>query len=1094
MLAYAGLDTTVPGNVTGLNATPGALSGTVSLSWTAPADDAGVGKEYTGSVESYVVRYSTASISTCAAGTGYTGALPEPATPGTPQTMTVSGLTGGTHYYFAVCAVDEMGLQSSTAATDDAVATIPGMGGGMYDDRHDGWIFTGNWIEASTTGPYQSTFTYSATAGNSATFTIEGNQFTLYYLQHTNRGVANIYIDNFITPVKVLNMNGPTTWQKTWTSPLLDMGVHTVMVEHVSGTYVDVDAIQVHVPVTSGIFDDRYPTWSYTGNWTQINAGGPYQNTFTYSATAGNSAMFTFEGRKFTLYYLQYTNRGVMNIYIDDFTTPAAVLNMYGSLVWQKTWTSDTLSPGIHKIKLVHVSGTYVDVDAIQIHNPLPPAKYDDRHSGWNYAGSWTQLSSGDAYLSTFTYSAAANNSAMFTFEGKKFTLYYLQYTNRGVANIYIDDFTTPAKVLNMNGPLVWQQAWTSPTLTSDVHTVKVVHVSGTYVDVDAIQIIGTSDTTLPSAINPLTAATGAANGTVNLNWTSVGDDGMLGTATSYLVRYSTSAISDDDAWNAATPVTTGIPTPKAPGNPEIMMVSGLVPGQTYYFAVRAQDEELNSGELSNSPSAVAKSPTPMPPNKYDDRHSAWVYTGSWTQANTTGPYLGTFTYSATVGNSAMFTFEGNRFTLYYLQYTNRGLANIYIDDFDTPAVVLNMNGSQVWQKSWDSGPLGSDVHTVKVVHVSGTYMDVDAIEVFGVLDSIPPSAINPLSAATGSAGGSVNLSWTSVGDDGPLGTATSYLVRYSTSIISNDDAWNAATPVTTGIPTPQAAGNSESMVVSGLVPGQTYYFAIRARDEESNQGALSNSPSAVAKVPGPVTSGLYDDRATGWTYTGTWVQGNTTGPHLGTFMYSTLLGSRASYTFEGRKFTLYYLQYTNRGTARVYIDNIEAPTATINMNGTMVWQKAWTSPTLTAGVHTVIIEHASGTYMDVDAIQIYDPFPLGKWDDPDTRFTYVGNWTPSTTTGPHLDTFTYSSTVNDAAVFAFEGSRFTLSYLQFTNRGTMKIYIDNFDTPVTTLNMNGSMVWQQTWTSPPLTAGVHVVKLVHASGTYVDVDAVLIE
>jgi hypothetical protein len=77
--------------------------------------------------------------------------------------------------------------------------------------------------------------------------------------------------------------------------------------------------------------------------------------------------MLTFEGIKFTLYYLQYTNRGVMNIYIDNFVTPVATLNMNGSLVWQQTWTSPTLSAGVHTLKLVHVSGTYVDVDAIAI-------------------------------------------------------------------------------------------------------------------------------------------------------------------------------------------------------------------------------------------------------------------------------------------------------------------------------------------------------------------------------------------------------------------------------------------------------------------------------------------------------------------------------------------------------------------------------------------------------------------------------------------------------------------------------------------------------------------------------------------------------
>jgi hypothetical protein len=763
-------------------------------------------------------------------------------------------------------------------------------------------------------------------------------------------------------------------------------------------------------------------------------------------------------------------------------------------LVWQQSWTSPTLGPGVHTVKITHVSGTYVDVDAIQIYNPLLPGKYDDRDTGLTYTGNWTQMSSPDSYLTTFTYSSAANNSVMFSFEGKKFTLYYLQYTNRGVTNIYIDDFTTPVASLNMNGSLVWQKSWTSPVLTSDIHMVKLVHVSGTYMDVDAIQITGTTDTVAPGAINPLTAATGTTTGTVNLSWTAVGDDGMAGTATSYLVRYSASSINDVAAWNAATPVTTGIPTPAVAGAPQSMTVSGLIPGQPYYFAIRAEDEDLNQGALSDSPTAVAKSPIPVPAAKYDDRNENWVYTGTWTQASTTGPYLGTFTYSSTVGNSAMLTFEGNKLTLSYLQYTNRGTASIYIDDFATPVKVLNMNGPLVWQQSWTSDPLEMKVHTVKIVHTSGTYMDVDAIQITAPTDLVPPNTINPLSASTGTLGGTVDLSWTAVGDDGMVGTATSYLVRYSTSPISDVTAWNAATPVTTGIPTPAVAGTPQSMTVTGLTPSTTYYFAIRAQDEDSNMGVLSNSPSAMAQSPTPSSTGIYDDRDTGWTYTGTWTQASATGPNLGTFTYSSTPGNSASFTFTGRKITLYYLQYTNRGMANIYIDDFITPVVTLNMNGPLVWQQSWTSPTLGSGDHTVKITHVSGTYMDVDAIQVFNPLATGKHDDRETDIMYIGNWTAMTATGPYLDTFTYSSTTSEAAIFAFEGTKFTLYYLQYTNRGAINIYIDNFTTPVASLNMNGSLVWQKSWTSAVLSPGVHRVKLVHASGTYVDVDGILIE
>jgi hypothetical protein len=115
-------------------------------------------------------------------------------------------------------------------------------------------------------------------------------------------------------------------------------------------------------------------------------------------------------------------------------------------------------------------------------------------------------------------------------------------------------------------------------------------------------------------------------------------------------VRYSASAITTVDTWNSATAVTTGVPVPQAAGQVESMVVSGLTPGATYYFAVRAEDEEPNLGDLApSSPSAMAKQPTPMTAGMYDDRHSGWTYVGTWGPITTTGPYQKTFTYTSTV-------------------------------------------------------------------------------------------------------------------------------------------------------------------------------------------------------------------------------------------------------------------------------------------------------------------------------------------------------------------------------------------------------------------------------------------------------------
>jgi formylglycine-generating enzyme required for sulfatase activity len=115
--------------------------------------------------------------------------------------------------------------------------------------------------------------------------------------------------------------------------------------------------------------------------------------------------------------------------------------------------------------------------------------------------------------------------------------------------------------------------------------------------------------------------------------------------------------------------------------------------------------------------------------------------------------------------------------------------------------------------------------------------------------DTDSPAAIADLFASTGTSPGTVGLSWVAPGDDATTGTASAYIVRYSTTTITESN-WDMAGDVT-GEPTPSLAGSVESMTVSGLMPGQTYHFAIKTQDEVPNTSSISNSPAAVAQAPG---------------------------------------------------------------------------------------------------------------------------------------------------------------------------------------------------------------------------------------------------
>jgi hypothetical protein len=85
----------------------------------------------------------------------------------------------------------------------------------------------------------------------------------------------------------------------------------------------------------------------------------------------------------------------------------------------------------------------------------------------------------------------------------------------------------------------------------------------------------------------------------------------------------------------------------------------------------------------------------------------------------------------------------------------------------------------------------------------------------------------------------SVRLTWTASGDDGMIGQATTYDIRYSTQQL-DETTWESATHVADE-PLPQTAGATESFIVRGLQPNTTYSFAVKTQDEGGNWSAISN-------------------------------------------------------------------------------------------------------------------------------------------------------------------------------------------------------------------------------------------------------------
>ena len=135
-------------------------------------------------------------------------------------------------------------------------------------------------------------------------------------------------------------------------------------------------------------------------------------------------------------------------------------------------------------------------------------------------------------------------------------------------------------------------------------------NISNSYegIYIDDIEIVGIipSDNIAPNAITTLTVSQTGVNH-ITLSWTSTGDDENTGTASTYDLRYSETAITEEN-WGSATEAV-GEPKPMVAGSEQTYTITGLTSGTKYYFAIKAFDNGSNSSGISNCVNTTLLSP-----------------------------------------------------------------------------------------------------------------------------------------------------------------------------------------------------------------------------------------------------------------------------------------------------------------------------------------------------------------------------------------------------------------------------------------------------------------------------------------------------
>ncbi|HOX47062.1 MAG TPA: fibronectin type III domain-containing protein [Myxococcota bacterium] len=335
-----------------------------------------------------------------------------------------------------------------------------------------------------------------------------------------------------------------------------------------------------------------------------------------------------------------------------------------------------------------------------------------------------------------------------------------------------------------------------------------------------------TEDVYAPGQVTDLAAQ--QVGGNVQVTWTAVGNDGLVGQAASTDLRWSEATIQAANFESANT--VGGVPAPAAAGAAEQFSVLGLTPGRTYHFAVRAVDAAGNRGQVSNEAIVTLGGGDTTPPAAIADLAVSAVDRSSITLS---------WTAPGDDGASGQVAQYDVRYSTAAIDAANFGSALSF------PGPASPVAGGQAQTLRIDGLTLGQEYHfAVKAADEVPNWSELSNVPAGTPQDSIPPAAVVLREGEVGDT--TVTLEWTAPGEDGNVGTATSYNLRLSVAPIDELN-FDQATAVPQ-VPAPQSAGSQESFTVLSLTPLTPYYFALRSADAAGNLSPLSN---VLRSVPG---------------------------------------------------------------------------------------------------------------------------------------------------------------------------------------------------------------------------------------------------
>src|SRR6056297_3651515 len=417
------------------------------------------------------------------------------------------GLSAGAHTLKVVNTGTANAASSGTYADLDAVEVENVVPAVRFENTEVGLVFSSGWWLSSSPQRSGGSSATSVATGASLDVTFEGSVVRLLASTGPNRGIVSVSVDGVET---LVDMYAPTySYQEVVFEQVgLSAGAHTLKVVNTgtanaasSGTYADLDAVEVENVVPAVRFENTEVGLVFSSGWWLSSSPQRSGGSSATSVATGASLDVTFEGSVVRLLASTGPNRGIVSVSVDGVETLVdmyAPTYSYQEVVFEQVG----LSAGAHTLKVVNTgtanaasSGTYADLDAVEVENVVPAVRFENTEVGLVFSSGWWLSSSPQRSGGSSATSVATGASLDVTFEGSVVRLLASTGPNRGIVSVSVDGVET---LVDMYAPTYSYQevVFEQVGLSAGAHTLKVVNTgtanaasSGTYADLDAVEV-----------------------------------------------------------------------------------------------------------------------------------------------------------------------------------------------------------------------------------------------------------------------------------------------------------------------------------------------------------------------------------------------------------------------------------------------------------------------------------------------------------------------------------------------------------------------------------------------------------------------------